>query len=132
VLVIDDGSGKKPDDTAASAKAIAHRGSPGAGLSPGERWPTPAGAANPRDSAARAYVCMLESDDLWLHDYLAQKRSGLGSGPGGLRVHRAWESNASSGRFLKDTAMARQTRPPKRFAHEQFVAELISDSFTTP
>jgi glycosyltransferase involved in cell wall biosynthesis len=126
VIVVDDGS---RDATAAVAEAIAAEdnrvrvyGQPNAGPS----------AARNRGIAAGAgeYVSMLDSDDLWLPEYLAEMGSALDLDPqAGFAYTEAWEFDEASGRFRKGTAMGRQHPPEKTLPHERFVSELMQRNF---
>ncbi len=126
VIVIDDGSS---DDTAAVAEAIAaedHRVSVYRQANAG-----PSAARNHGISAsAGKYVSMLDSDDLWLADYLAEMGRALDLDPqAGFAYTDAWELDEASGRFLKATATARQRPPAETLPHERFVAELMQRNF---
>jgi glycosyltransferase involved in cell wall biosynthesis len=126
VVVVDDGSS---DDTAAVAEAIAgrdqrvsvHRQANGG----------PSAARNRGISAGNGeYVSMLDSDDLWLPDYLAEMGRALELDPrAGFAYTEAWELNEASGRFLKATAMARQHPPEQTLPQERFVTELLQRNF---
>jgi GT2 family glycosyltransferase len=126
VIVVDDGSS---DDTARVAEAIAekdprvrvHRQANGG----------PSAARNSGIAAGTGqYVSMLDSDDLWLPDYLHEMGRALDLDPDvGFAYTEAWAFNETSGRFLKTTAMARQHPPAQTLAHERFLAELIQRNF---
>jgi glycosyltransferase involved in cell wall biosynthesis len=126
IVVVDDGSS---DDTAAVAEATAA----------GDPRVRVIRQANGGPSAARnrgiadgggEYVSMLDSDDLWLPDYLAEMGAALDADPqAGFAYTEAWELNEGTGRFLKATAMARQHPPAQTLPHDRFVAELMRRNF---
>ena len=126
IVVIDDGS---RDETAAVAEAIAAK----------DRRVSVHSQPNGGPSAARnrgiavstgEYVSMLDSDDLWMPQYLAQMGDALAADPrAGFAYTEAWELDELSGRFLKTTAMARQHPPSQTLPHERFLAELIQRNF---
>jgi len=126
VIVVDDGS---RDATAAVAEAIAaedHRvrvhGQANAGPSAARNRGISAGAGK--------YVSMLDSDDLWLPEYLAEMGRALDLDPqAGFAYTEAWEFDEASGRFRKGTAMGRQHPPEKTLPHERFVSELMQRNF---
>jgi GT2 family glycosyltransferase len=73
---------------------------------------------------------MLDSDDLWLPDYLAEMGSALDLNPrASLAYTDAWVLEEASGRFHKATAMAGQHPPREALSHERFVARLMQDNF---
>lgn len=126
VIVVDDGSS---DDTAKVVEAIAERD---------ERVRVyrqanggPSAARNRGISAGTGeYVSMLDSDDLWLPDYLAEMGRALDVDPAaGFAYTEAWELNELSDRFLKVTAMAHQNPPSETLPLERFVSELIQRNF---
>ena len=126
VHVVDDGSS---DDTAKIAAAIAekdgrvhvHRQANGG----------PSAARNTGIAAGTGeYVSMLDSDDLWLPDYLHEMGRALDLDTGvGFAYTEAWAFDELGGRFLKTTAMARQHPPTQTLAHERFLSELIQRNF---
>jgi GT2 family glycosyltransferase len=126
VIVVDDGS---RDATAAVAGAIAaedHRvkvyGQENAGPSAARNCGISAGAGE--------YVSMLDSDDLWLPDYLAEMGRALDlDRQAGFAYTEAWEFDEASGRFRKGTAMGRQHPPAETLPHERFVTELMRRNF---
>jgi GT2 family glycosyltransferase len=126
VIVVDDGSS---DETAAVAEAIATRDQRVRVLRQANAGPS---AARNRGISAGAgeYVSMLDSDDLWLPDYLAEMGRALDLNPEmGFAYTDAWGLDEVSGRFLKATAMARQHPPAKTLPHDEFVAELMQRNF---
>lgn len=126
VIVIDDGSS---DETAAVAEAIAARDPRVSVHRQANAGPS---AARNRGISASAgkYVSMLDSDDLWLPDYLAEMGRALDlAGEAGFAYTEAWELDEASKRFLKATAMARQHPPAETLPRERFVAELIQRNF---
>ncbi|MHB8233254.1 MAG: glycosyltransferase family 2 protein [Solirubrobacteraceae bacterium] len=126
VHVVDDGSS---DDTAKIAGAIAerdarvnvHRQANGG----------PSAARNTGIAASTGeFVSMLDSDDLWLPDYLHEMGRALDLGADvGFAYTEAWAYDERGGRFLKTTAMARQHPPAQTIAHERFLSELIQRNF---
>jgi cellulose synthase/poly-beta-1,6-N-acetylglucosamine synthase-like glycosyltransferase len=126
VIVVDDGSS---DETAKIAESIAakdsrvqvHRQANGG----------PSAARNRGiDAGTGEYVSMLDSDDLWLPDYLHEMGRALDLDSGvGFAYTEAWAFDELSGRFLKTTAMARQHPPTQTLAHERFLSELIQRNF---
>jgi glycosyltransferase involved in cell wall biosynthesis len=126
IVVIDDGSS---DETAAVAEAIAAEDRRVSVHSQPNGGPS---AARNRGIAVSAgeYVSMLDSDDLWLPQYLAQMGDALAADPrAGFAYTEAWELDEASGRFLKATAMARQHPPAQTLPQERFVAELMQRNF---
>jgi GT2 family glycosyltransferase len=126
IVVVDDGSS---DDTAAIAHAIAAEDArvsvhtqPNGGPSAARNRAIAAGTGE--------YVSMLDSDDLWLPDYLEQMGAALErDSQAGFAYTEAWELNEASGRFLKATAMARQHPPERTLPPDRFIAELIQRNF---
>jgi glycosyltransferase involved in cell wall biosynthesis len=126
IVVVDDGSS---DDTAAVAEQFAAKDARVRVHSQANGGPSAA-----RNSAislsAGEYVSMLDSDDLWLPEYLAQMGGALEADPqAGFAYTEAWELNEVSGRFLKATTMARQHPPARTLPHERFVSELMQRNF---
>ncbi len=126
VVVVDDGS---RDQTATVVEAIAAR-DPRVKL---HRQPNggPSAARNRGIAESTGeLLSMLDSDDLWLPNYLAEMGEALEADPeAGFAYTEAWELEEASGRFLKGTAMARQQPPAATLPHEQFVIELMKRNF---
>jgi PST family polysaccharide transporter len=127
VIVVDDGSN---DDTAAVAARFAaedarvklHR----------QDNEGPSAARNRGIALARGeYVSMLDSDDLWLPDYLAEMGQALErDAHAGLAYTDAWILEEASGRFLKaTTAMLRGHPSAPTLPHDKLVAELLQRNF---
>lgn len=126
VIVIDDGSS---DDTAAVAEAIAAKDERVSVHSQANGGPS---AARNRGIAVSAgeYVSMLDSDDLWLPQYLEQMGRALQlDTQAGFAYTEAWTLDEATGRFRKATAMARQHPPAQTLPHDRFVAELMQRNF---
>ncbi|HEX3434267.1 MAG TPA: glycosyltransferase family A protein [Solirubrobacteraceae bacterium] len=126
VIVVDDGS---RDDTAKVAEAIAERDARVRVYRQANGGPS---AARNRGISAGTgeYVSMLDSDDLWLPDYLEEMGRALDvDSDAGMAYTEAWELNALSGRFLKVPAMVRQRPPAETLPHERFLSELIQRNF---
>lgn len=72
----------------------------------------PSRARNAGIAAAHSeWVAFLDSDDLWMPDYLERVRAELAAHPGaGLAYIEAWRLDAD-GRFFREPAMARQNPP---------------------
>jgi O-antigen/teichoic acid export membrane protein/glycosyltransferase involved in cell wall biosynthesis len=127
VIVVDDGSN---DDTATVAARFAtedarvklHR-------QPNEG---PSAARNRGIALARGeYVSMLDSDDLWLPDYLAEMGQALErDAHAGLAYTDAWILEEASGRFLKATTATLRGHPSApTLPHDKLVAELLQRNF---
>jgi glycosyltransferase involved in cell wall biosynthesis len=126
VIVVDDGS---TDETGPIAQAIAAKD--GRVMVVRQANAGPSAARNRGISAGTGeYVSMLDSDDLWLPEYLERMGDALDRDrDAGFAYTEAWELNAASGRFLKVTAMAGQHPPRQTLSHERFVAELMQRNF---
>jgi glycosyltransferase involved in cell wall biosynthesis len=96
--------------------------------------------ANAGPSAARnrgiaqatgEYVSTLDSDDLWLPDYLAEMGGALEADPrAGFAYTDAWMLDEASGRFLQVTvAMSEGHSPAPTLPREEFIAELLQRNF---
>ncbi len=126
VIVIDDGS---RDDTAAVGAKYAAKDARVSVHSQPNGGPSAARNKGIALSSAR-YVSMLDSDDLWLPEYLAQMGAALDREPdAGFAYTEAWELNEASGRFLKPTTMARQHPPQRTLPQERFLSELMQRNF---
>ncbi|HWY90530.1 MAG TPA: glycosyltransferase [Solirubrobacteraceae bacterium] len=126
VIVVDDGS---RDGTSAVVEAIAAEDDRVKLYQQANAGPS---AARNRGISAgdSEYVSVLDSDDLWLPDYLAEMGRALDLNPrASLAYTDAWVFEEASGRFHRATAMARQRPPTEALSHEQFVARLIQDNF---
>ncbi|HXW57947.1 MAG TPA: glycosyltransferase family A protein [Solirubrobacteraceae bacterium] len=125
VIVVDDGS---RDDTAAVVEAIAAddarvvvQRQPNAGPSAARNRGIELGDGQ--------YVSMLDSDDLWLPDYLQEMGDALEADPqAGFAYTEAWLEE-DNGRFRKATAMALQQPPDRTLPLERFVEELMRRNF---
>jgi GT2 family glycosyltransferase len=126
VIVVDDGS---RDATSAVAEAIAAEDDRIKLYQQANAGPS--AARNRGISAGDSdYVSMLDSDDLWLPDYLAEMGRALDLNPHASFAYTdAWVFEEASGRFHKATAMARQRPPREALSHERFVARLMQDNF---
>jgi PST family polysaccharide transporter len=127
VIVVDDGSN---DDSAAVAARFAaedervklHR----------QDNEGPSAARNRGIGLARGeYVSMLDSDDLWLPDYLAEMGQALErDAEAGLAYTDAWILQESTGRFLKATTATLRGHPSApTLPHDKLVAELLQRNF---
>ena len=125
VIVIDDGSS---DSTAAIAASFADQrvrvySQENAGPS----------AARNRGIALAVgeYVSTLDSDDLWLPDYLAEMGRALEENPqAGFAYTDAWVLHEASGRFRQATVAMSEGHPPApTLPREQFIAELLQRNF---
>lgn len=125
VIVIDDGSN---DDTAEVASKFAKDGrvrvysQENAG---------PSAARNRGIAVARGeYVSMLDSDDLWLPNYLAEMGRALDGNPNaGFAYTDAWALEETSGRFLQATTATLRHHPSTSMSGEQFIAALLQHNF---
>jgi glycosyltransferase involved in cell wall biosynthesis len=71
------------------------------------------------EHAAGKYVCLLDSDDLWLPDYFATMAAALEADPGaGLAYTDAWKLDDVTRRMRRNTTMHAQ-RPPERPPRER-------------
>jgi glycosyltransferase involved in cell wall biosynthesis len=71
------------------------------------------------DIAAGKYVCLLDSDDLWLPDYLETMAAALEADPGaGLAYTDAWKLDDVTRRVRRNTTMHAQ-QPPERPPQER-------------
>jgi glycosyltransferase involved in cell wall biosynthesis len=125
LIVVDDGSS---DDTATIA----------AGFADDERVRVysqenagPSAARNRGIALAQGkYVSMLDSDDLWFPDYLAEMGGALEKDPSaGFAYTDAWVLEEVSGRFLKATTAALRHHPPEPVSGERFIAALLQHNF---
>jgi O-antigen/teichoic acid export membrane protein/glycosyltransferase involved in cell wall biosynthesis len=126
VIVIDDGSS---DGTAAVA----------AGFAVDERVRVyrqenagPSAARNRGIAhAVGEYVSTLDSDDLWLPDYLAEMGRALEENPqAGWAYTEAWVLDEPSGLFRQAPSGVSQRHPPApTLPREQFIAELLQRNF---
>jgi hypothetical protein len=79
--------------------------------------------------AAGEYVSSLDSDDLWLPDYLAEMGRALEENPrAGFAYTRAWILDASD-RFRTVPTGAWHRPPTPMLPREQFVSELLQECF---
>jgi glycosyltransferase involved in cell wall biosynthesis len=80
----------------------------------------PAAARNAGiERAAGEYVCLLDSDDLWLPDYLHVMRAALDADPAaGLAYTDAWRLNDVTRRVFRRTTM-HMYQPPERPPRER-------------
>jgi glycosyltransferase involved in cell wall biosynthesis len=129
VIVVDDGS---TDGTGAIAAAFAADDQRVQGHRQDNAGPS---AARNRGIALAVgeYVSMLDSDDLWLPNYLAEMGRALEENPhAGLAYADAWNLDETSGRFFQaTTAMKRKHPPGPTLAHEQLIAELLESNFVS-
>jgi GT2 family glycosyltransferase len=125
VIVVDDGSS---DDTAAIA----------AGFATDKRMRVynqdnagPSAARNRGIALAQGeYVSMLDSDDLWLPNYLTEMGRALGENPkAGFAYTDAWALDEASGRFLQQTIATLRDHPPDPMSGEQFIVALLRNNF---
>jgi GT2 family glycosyltransferase len=125
VIVVDDGSS---DGTAAVAagfaddKRIRVHSQDNAG---------PSAARNRGIALARGeYVSMLDSDDLWLPNYLVEMGRALEKSPkAGFAYTDAWLLEETSGRFLQQTTATLRHHPPTPMSNEQFIVALLRNNF---
>ncbi|HEY5192255.1 MAG TPA: glycosyltransferase [Solirubrobacteraceae bacterium] len=125
VIVVDDGSS---DDTASVAAGFVEDGrvrvysQENAG---------PSAARNQGIALAQGeYVSMLDSDDLWLPNYLVEMGRALDDNPkAGFSYTDAWALEETSGRFLKATTATLRHRPRTPMSSEQFIAALLRHNF---
>ncbi len=125
LIVVDDGSS---DDTAAIAAGFAAdrrvqiHSQENAG---------PSAARNQGIALAKGeYVSMLDSDDLWLPNYLARMARALESNPrAGFAYTDAWVLEEASGHFLRETTATLRHHPPEPVSGEQFIAALLRHNF---
>lgn len=128
VIVIDDGSS---DGTAAIAEGF---GADGRVRVYSQHNAGPSAARNRAIALARGkYISMLDSDDLWLPDYLAQMGRALDENPqAGLAYASAWRLEEISGRFYRETTAMRRRHPPApTLPREQFIAALLRSNFVS-
>jgi glycosyltransferase involved in cell wall biosynthesis len=92
----------------------------------------PAAARNAGiERAAGEYVCLLDSDDLWLPDYLERMGAALEADPGaGLAYTDAWRLDDVTRRVRRWTTM-RSQRPPRRppAQREALLAAMLERNF---
>jgi glycosyltransferase involved in cell wall biosynthesis len=91
-----------------------------------------AGARNAGIAAASGrYVAFLDSDDLWMPEFLRATGAALDGDPGaGFAYTDGWALDDERGRLRRATVMARQ-RPPVPPPHDatEFLAQLIQRNF---
>jgi len=77
------------------------------------------------------FVSTLDSDDLWLPDYLVEMGRALEENPqAGFAYTDAWILHEASGRFRQATvAIAEQHPPAPTLPREQFITELLQRNF---
>jgi O-antigen/teichoic acid export membrane protein/GT2 family glycosyltransferase len=128
VIVVDDGSA---DRTAAVARAIALEDR--RVLVQVQENAGPSHARNRGIAAARgSYVSMLDSDDLWLPNYLEEMGGALEREPPdvGFAYTDAWVLDECSGHFQKATTAMRRRHPPApTLPPNRFVEELLARNF---
>jgi cellulose synthase/poly-beta-1,6-N-acetylglucosamine synthase-like glycosyltransferase len=125
VIVVDDGSS---DATATIAEGFS---SDGRVQVYSQENAGPSAARNRGIAAAKGkYVSMLDSDDLWLPDYLEGMGGALDRDPhAGFAYTDAWVLEEVSGRFLKETTATLRNHPPALISNEQFIAALLGHNF---
>lgn len=126
LLIVDDGSS---DNTAAVAAKFASDSrvriltQTNAG---------PSAARNRAIAVAKGkYISMLDSDDLWLPNYLAEMGRAFDENPeAGIAYASAWRLDDITGRFFRETIAVRRGHPPgPTLPHEQFIAALLKSNF---
>jgi hypothetical protein len=123
VIVIDDGS---TDDTAAVAAGFAD---PRVRVYSQENAGPSAARNRGIAQAVGEYVSSLDSDDLWLPDYLAEMGRALEENPrAGFAYTRAWVLDASD-RFRTVPTGAWHRPPTPMLPRDQFVSELLQECF---
>ena len=127
LIVVDDGSS---DRTAEVAAGFASRHDRVRLLRQENRGPGAARNAAIKE-AEGAFVSMIDSDDLWLSDYLVEMDAALAAAPSaGFAYTDAWLLDGMTGRVRTQTAMAGQ-RPPAETLLEPdvFLDELLRRNF---
>lgn len=121
VIVINDGS---TDDTAAVAAGFTD---PRVRVYSQENAGPSAARNRGIAQAVGEYVSSLDSDDLWLPDYLAEMGRALEENPrAGFAYTRAWVLDASD-RFRTVPTGARHRPPTPMPPRDQFIAELLRE-----
>ena len=125
VIVVDDGSS---DETCSRVAAYAgdsrvrlHR----------QANAGPGAARNAGIALARGeYLCMLDSDDLWLPCYLQRMAAALRDSPAaGFAYTDAWALEQASGRIRRATTMSRQRPPERSLSPSEFLEALVRRNF---
>jgi glycosyltransferase involved in cell wall biosynthesis len=124
LIVVDDGS---TDDTAAVASAV---GDARVAVVTQDNL-GPSAARNTGLRHARApLACMLDSDDLWLPDYLSVMARTIADADVAVAYTDAWVLDEATGRFRKTTEMAYQQPPdPPPSSPRDFFRELVRRNF---
>jgi glycosyltransferase involved in cell wall biosynthesis len=125
LIVVDDGS---TDETTAVAEEFA---ADGRVRVYNQENAGPSSARNRGIAVAQGeYVSMLDSDDLWLPDYLVEMERALEKDPhAGFAYTDAWVLEEVSGRFLRATTATLRHHPPTPVSGEQFIAALLRHNF---
>ena len=125
VIIVDDGS---RDDTAGVATEFAADGRVKVHR---QENAGPSAARNRGIALARGkYVSMLDSDDLWLPNYLSEMGRALDKSPNaGFAYTDAWALEETSGRFLQATTATLRHHPSTPMSGERFIAALLRHNF---